>query len=341
MRYWLFDFELDKKLYEFWMNKWGGDIRIVETRRTGNRLHYWINGAWKVLKQSNHGDIIFCWLDIQAIICFVLCKITFRKRYIIAQNIMLKMNKSVKGRLYAMFYKWALSADDFYGTVQSAEYGRFINESLNINKNYELVHDPFLEKYYIQCPKTRQIRNSVFMGGTSSRDWRFAFEIARQMPKITFNFVMTKKMYTKYQACFLNNTNVLCDIPKEEYNRLLCDSTIVIMPTSTEAPAGLMLIFVAAANNKLCITNNTATLCEYINNERGCSIPKKVDLWVNMIDYYLHHAKDAEVRANNLRKFVETECSAEKYVLAMKRICNKIECLSSEHSFNTVLKGKK
>lgn len=326
MNYWLFDFKLDDDLHDFWMKKLGrDDFTLIGTERTKNRFGYWIKGAKHILDISKQEDIIFCWFDFQAVVCFVLSKILLRKRYIVAQNVMLKFNKTLKGRIYALLYKWALSSEHFYATVQSREYGELINNNLKININFELIHDPNLEKYYIKNREDiKAISNSVFMGGTSSRDWKFAFEIAKRMPDVKFNFVMTKKMYIKYYDYIIDNTKVFYDIPKEQFNSLAYVSSIIIMPTNTDAPAGLMLMYLAAANNKLYITNYSATSSEYINNDRGCIIPKDIDLWIREIRYYLDYPNEAEKKAENLREFIESECTPEQFVAGMNRICYKI-----------------
>lgn len=329
MKYWLFDFRITESWNELWQSKWGGggqDLRLIGLDRSKRRMINWIKGSWMALSVSKKNDIIFSWFDFQAVICFVLSKLTLRKRQIVAINVMCKFNNSIKGKMYKLLYKWALSSNNFYATVTSKEYGNYLNKMLGVNREYELIHDANLDKYPVKNKdQITLIPNSVFMGGTSSRDWDFAFDLAAKLPEVTFNYVMTSSMYDKYKNRILKNTNVLHSIPLEEFNSLAFASSIIIMPANTEAPAGLMLMFLAAANNKFYITNYTATSCEYITDERGCILPKDVDIWAERIRYFLAHPEEATDKANNLRIYIEEECSLDKFVDGMKRVCQKIE----------------
>lgn len=327
MKYWLFDFEITEKWKQLWMDLWGAsDLHLIGLARSKKRIINLIRGALFALHKSKKDDIIFCWFDFQAILCFFFGKLTFRRRKIVALNIMCKFNNSLKGKIYAKLYKLALSSKNFYGTVTSKEYGKYINLKLKVKRDFVVIHDANESKYLLK-PEDRipSIPKSIFMGGTSSRDWDFAFDLAKAMPDITFNFVMTDIMYKRYEGRILKNTKVESSIPLKEFNAIACASSIIIMPTTTEAPAGLMLLYLAAANYKFYITNYTATSCEYINNDRGCILPKRLDVWVESIRYFLGNSEEAQRRAHNLHNFIEQECSLEKYVNGMKIICDKIE----------------
>ena len=57
----------------------------------------------------------------------------------------------------------------------------------------------------------------------------------------------------------------------------MCQSSLVVMPLDTEAPAGLIAFFQAAANGRMSITSDTVTTREY----RICA---------QMLDYYRKHS---------------------------------------------------
>ena len=328
MKYWLFDFNVTEEWNKMWQDLWkSNDLKLIGLAR--DKKHPIINlikGAWMALHESKKDDIIFCWFDFQAVMCFLLSKLTFRSRRIVALNVMCKFNNSLKGKLYAWLYKWALSSDNFYATVTSKEYGSYLNNMLGIHREYELIHDANESKYSIKNKENIvMIQNSVFMGGWSSRDWDFAFDLAKLMPDVTFNFVMPASKYKKYEDKILTNINIRVSIPLDEYNALAQASSIVMMISTTEAPAGLMLLFLAAANCKFYMTNYTATSCEYITDDRGCILPKRLDLWVEKIRYFLRNSKEANEKAQKLHDYIESECSLQKYVEGMKRLCSKIE----------------
>ena len=328
--FWLFDFKVTEKWNDMWQSLWKQDnLQPLGLPRSKKKLFLnLIKGSKMALRVSKKDDIIFSWFDFQAVICFIIGKLTFRRRQIVALNVMCKFNNSFKGKLYALLYKWALSSNNFYATVTSKEYGNYLNKMLGINRSYIVIHDANEDKYPLKNKdEITPISNSVFMGGTSSRDWDFAFALAKAMPEVTFNFVMTESMYNKYKGMCLPNTNVKYAIPLNEFNELAVASTIIMMISTTEAPAGLMLLFLAAANNKFYITNYTATSCEYITNERGCILPKIIEEWKKAISYYLSHPNEANSKAKLLNAYIAENCSLEKYVEGMKLVC---DCINSK-----------
>ena len=84
-------------------------------------------------------------------------------------------------------------------------------------------------------------------------------------------------------------------------------------PLDTEAPAGLTVYFQAAANNKMIITSDTVTTEGYLSDGCGALCKNTVEDWVDKIQYYLLHTNDADVCAAKFKKFLESECSEEKY----------------------------
>ncbi len=330
--FWLFDFNVTEKWNDMWQSLWKQDgLELIGLPRSKKRP-FWnlIKASNMALRVSKKDDIIFSWFDFQAVVCFVIGKLTFRRRQIVALNVMCKFNNSFKGKIYARLYKWALSSDNFYATVTSREYGKYLNKLLGIHREYVVIHDANEAKYLLKdSDKPQPIPNSVFMGGTSSRDWDFAFEVARALPDVTFNFVMTEDMYSKFKDRCLHNTNVKYAVSLTEFNELAVASTIIMMISTTEAPAGLMLLFLAAANNKFYMTNYTATSCEYITHERGCILPKEIHSWVKAIRYYLNHSDEAETKAALLKKYIAENCTLEQYVKGMKTVCQIIESKSN------------
>lgn len=334
MKYWLFDSEISDTWKDFWLEKWGqdcDDIIIVKGDCPGGSLMGWIKGAHDILHRSKKGDIIFCWFDFQGICCFLLSKLTFRRRHIVSLNVMLKLHRSFKGIIYAFLYKIAFSSRDFYASVTSAEYGNYLNKVFHINRKFPVIHDcwshkSYKNRYQIKDTDLPSVEsNSVFMGGQSSRDWDFAFEVAEAMPDVRFNFVMPDGLYEKYRNRLQSNINLRHGISSKEFYELMYVSSIVMMPIATEAPAGLIVMFYAAVDGKLYITNRTATSCEYITEERGCILPLDIKIWAREIRYYLSHMEEATEKAHRLRLWLETECSGEKYVEGMKKICTEIE----------------
>lgn len=70
------------------------------------------------------------------------------------------------------------------------------------------------------------------------------------MPDVTFNCVMTRDNVEKYKEKFTNNIVVKYDVSEIEFLEFMCQSQLVVMPLDTEAPAGLIAFYQAAANKK-------------------------------------------------------------------------------------------
>ena len=133
------------------------------------------------------------------------------------------------------------------------------------------------------------------------------------MPEVTFNCVMPKDKWEQRKDSFCDNMVVKSDIPEREFLEFMCQSQLVVMPLDTEAPAGLIAFYQAAANGKMAVTSDTVTTQEYFAEGRGALCGRNVDDWKKKIQYYLQHPSDADVCAVKFKKYLENECSEEKY----------------------------
>lgn len=133
------------------------------------------------------------------------------------------------------------------------------------------------------------------------------------MPEVIFNCVMPKDKYEQYKENFGKNMVVKSDIPEREFLEFMCQSQLVVTPLDTEAPAGLIAFYQAAANGKMVITSDTVTTQEYFAEGRGALCEKNIEDWKNKIQYYLQHREEADTSAAKFKSFLESECSEEKY----------------------------
>ena len=153
-----------------------------------------ISCCWKCSRKVKDGDVIVCWLDFMAILCWWFCR--NKKVKIIAVNILLKDSKGIAGYLKRLLYRAPLRDDSLVATVTSKGYGEFLNEYLGIQKEYVLLNDAY-SRYKDKPVENVTVEKSVFCGGRNGRDWNKAFEIAQAMPDTAFNYVMSKKDYDK------------------------------------------------------------------------------------------------------------------------------------------------
>lgn len=319
MVYMLFDNPADKQNMTF-LNGYETDkIRQIYPRQKCNSTKEMLAACKDMIKQSADGDTIICWYDFMAVLCWWLCKVQFKKRKIIALNILLKDKNTAKNKLAKMLYKPMLKSKDVRATVTSRKYGEHLNEILGIQKKYVLLHDIYHGGYSIDY-KGNVIPNTVFCGGRNGRDWDFLIEIAKVMPEVTFNCVMPKDKWGQYRDNFSDNMVVKSDIPEKEFLEFLCQSQMVVMPLNTEAPAGLIAFYQATANGKMSITSDTVTTQEYFAEGRGALCGENVDDWKDKIQYYLQHPDDADACAVKFKNYLESDCSEEKYAKTLMQM---------------------
>lgn len=271
------------------------------------------------IKHVKAGDIIVCWYDFMGVMCWWLGKLANKKIKVVAINILLKDKNTAKNKVAKYLYKRALSSNSFLATVTTIEYGRYINEILKTKVDFTVLHDVYHQKYTLDKPvKTK--KNTVFCGGRNGRDWGLLFEIAKNLPKVTFNCVMPGALKERFSSVIGDNVCVKTDIPQSAFVEFLCQSQIIAMPLDTEAPAGLTVYFQAAANNKMIITSDTVTTEGYLSGGCGVLCKNTVEDWVDKIQYYLHHTNEANICAEKFRNFLESECSEERYTKTLWRM---------------------
>ena len=134
---------------------------------------------------------------------------------------------------------------------------------------------------------------------------------------------MPREQFEQYKSKFRKNTNVKTEISESKFLTLMCQSSLVLMPLNTEAPAGLIVMFQAAANGKLIIASDTVTTREYFADNRGVLCKKSIDEWNIQIRFWLEHTAQAQERAKKFRQFLEKECSEKKYAELLNQLVKK------------------
>ena len=320
----LFDNPQDKNSLSFISKIIYKEIREVYSPKENKLVLGWIKGCISVLRQSYRNDTIVCWYDFQAVLCYWLAKLSFRQRKIVCINLLLKDKASVKNKAVAWLYKKALKSKHFVASITSVEYGKHLKNRLGIDKDLFLLHDVFHEDYKVNasldvCP------NTVFCGGRNGRDWKFMIEVAKAMPHVQFHLVMPKVTYDEYQHELPSNVVARYNISMEDFMKEICSCEIVALPLDTEAPAGLIVLFQAAANMKYIITTDTMTTREYLSDGRGCLLPNDVEVWKKAINEKLGNVKSNIIASEKLLNFLESECSERKFVEGVETMINKLE----------------
>ena len=313
MVYLLFDNPGDKGKVSFISQMIHGEVNEIYSPKSKRLIVGWLKGCKYALEVSHSYDTIVCWYDFQAILCYWLCRFTFKRRKIVCVNLLLKDKDSVKNKIVTWLYRKALNSKRVIASVTSTEYGTHLKERLGINKKLFLLHDVFHESYLYKR-EFHVIPNSVFCGGRNGRDWKFMIEVAKVMPHVRFHLVMPKIIYEEFQNELPDNVIAKYNLSMEDFMKDMYSCEIVALPLDTEAPAGLIVLFQAAANMKYIITTNTMTTREYLSDGRGCLLPNDVDVWKKVITERIGNEKGNKEASAKLLNFLQTECSEEKFV---------------------------
>lgn len=324
MIYLLFDNPGDKGKLSFISQLIHGEVNEIYSPKSKRLIFGWLKGCKNALVVSHSDDTSVCWYDFQAILCYWLCKITFKRRKIVCINLLLKDKVTVKNKIVAWLYKKALESRHFVASVTSKEYGEHIKKRLGIKKDFFLLHDVYHDSYcYNKYVEVKP--NTVFCGGRNGRDWHFMVEVAKAMPDVEFHLVMPEATYQELSNDLPINVVAKYNLSYNDFMMEMCASEIVALPLDTEAPAGLIVLFQAAANMKPIITTDTMTTREYLSDGRGCLLPNIVDDWKKVINEKLGNAKSNIIASEKLLDFLETECSERKFVEGVESMINKLE----------------
>lgn len=324
MVYFLFDNPGDKSRLSFISKIAKREKKEVYSPKCSRLIVGWLKGCLSVLKQSHRNDMIVCWYDFQGVLCYWLSRLTFKRRKIVCINLLLKDKESMKNKVVAWLYKKALNSKYFVASVTSVEYGNHLKKRLGVDKDLILLHDVFHEDYKVNG-SVKVHPNTVFCGGRNGRDWKFMIEVAKVMPHVLFHLVMPKVTYDEYQHELPNNVVAMYNISMEDFMKEMCSCEIVALPLDTEAPAGLIVLFQAAANMKYIITTDTMTTREYLSDGRGCLLPNDVEVWKKAINEKLGNVKSNIIASEKLLNFLESECSERKFVEGVETMINKLE----------------
>lgn len=278
----------------------------------------WLWGVVKVLMVSKKNDAIICWFDFQAIICYWISLFLFMKREIVCINIMLKDKETIKNRFVTFLYKKALQASNFKASVTSVAYAEALNKRLGISVKYDLIRDVYRDFYDVKYEGEIEKR-TIFCGGRNGRDWRFIIQLAREMRDFSFVFVVSCQDYLSMKD-LSSNVKVLVDVSYKEFMSEMCKAEVVCLPLNTDAPAGLIVLFQAAANEKNIITTKTLVTQEYVMEECGCLLPNDLDLWKKAIQYYCDNPEESQRKSKNLKRFLQNNCSESKFIFFVNKL---------------------
>lgn len=302
----------DNNAYDFIVP--GAGHRLIPVRPPRlfkGKKQQWLTGVLKVLFQSRKGDRILFLYDFQAVLAWWFCRFTGMKREFFCLNLLLDQSGSFRNRLVSKLYCKALQDKHFYATVTSVSYGQWLNAALGTDAKFELLRDVYHASYAVS---PGSCSSDVFCGGRNGRDWDFYFELASSMPDVSFVAVMPSDFRSRYEGRKPENMQLFFDMPEETFGATMAASSVVCLPLTKQAPAGLIVLFQAAGNRKPVIMSDTVTTQAYGSHGRGILLGKELTEWQRAIRDCLKSRDKAQEMALRLLAFCETECSEAQFV---------------------------
>ena len=315
MRLLLIDNDVDN--YDFLTT---GFDRVIYSPSRSSKVKGWLVGAFQAFRETTKHDIIVCWFDFQAILVYCFTRLFLSPRHIVCINVMLKDKTTTRNRLVSRLYAHALNDKYFAATVTSQAYGDWLNQKLNRRYKFFLLHDVYHTYYEIGLAIATE--PYIFCGGRNGRDWKLMYQIAKRMPDVQFKFVLPTDEEEKVHLQGLTNVTILSDTSPDEFLRVLSLSSAVCIPLDTIAPAGLIVLYQAAANLRPVLMSENVVTREYITPDRGYLLTSNPEQWCSVLRHILSSSKESQQKASNLRSFLRTNCSEEAFCLTIRQIMN-------------------
>jgi len=279
-------------------------------------LHFkFIIACFKAVLKSKKNDLIISWLDIMGVYVFLISKLLLRKRNILILNIMNPPGKNLYSRLRDKVYRYALKSDHCFATVNTHSLVKVYRDSFNLSNKIFYVLKDSVQFHEVIGTKTNNNGSYIFFGGSGGRDFELALSIAQNTPWAEFVFVIRKKHYI-YKPPLPQNVKIYYDIPSTEFNDLILNSNLVLLPIKYDTPAGIIVLITAAFMSKCVIASNTLTLKEYIRHEyNGILVQhQNFENWLNYIKIALKDDEFRERLGTQLHKDILSMTSHENYM---------------------------
>ncbi|MEO5892836.1 MAG: glycosyltransferase [Ferruginibacter sp.] len=278
----------------------------------------------RAIRKSTRQDIIVSGNFIVGAFAAFFCRIFFIKRTILALNMISHKKGLVNRVVRKIVYNTAFKYPEFYITVNSGELITSYAKEFNVNEShFSVLPDPIMN-YYEKAPFTKG-NGAVFCGGEAMRDWDTLFKAARMLPGVSFIAIARKKYFDKTLSA-PQNVTLHFDKAYDFFYDQLKESSIVAMPLTTTAPAGLIVMIRAAMLSKPIIITSTSSTRTYIDNKYNGILIDQGDeqTLANEIAYLLSDDRIREDLCNRMSETVK-KFSLENYSKIMESIILKVK----------------
>lgn len=298
--------------------------RLINSPASSRKPLVWLKGAWRAVNMTSADDLLLCYLDIQAVLCHWISRLTLRRRRIVAINILLKDKPTAKNRIVSQLYKSALSSPDFHATVTSPEYGDWLNNKFHRHFTYYHLPDLYVyDSIHASVDSSTPETPTIFCGGHNGRDWNKMIAIASAMPEAEFKLVLPSCTWESIHNRFPANVTAMHDIPYDRFISEMASSSLVCLPLGTEAPAGLIVMFQAAALGKPVVTSDTVTTRAYISPDMtDAALVGSPDpaVWAAAINDMLVKKTDNDTTPARLIDRLKKDCNRHAYTRHLENL---------------------
>jgi glycosyltransferase involved in cell wall biosynthesis len=275
--------------------------------------------AMRSLFHSKQNDIIISWNFIVGAFAGFFCKIFFLKRIILSVNMLNHEKGFFNTLIRKIVYNHAFMYSNFYTTVNSVELIDKYSSAFPINKAHFFVLPDCFRHEYENAPYTEG-NGKVFCGGEAMRDWKTLFKAANLLPGVKFVGIARKKIFDSKLKIPMN-VEMYYDTDKDFFYTQLKNSSVVAMPLSTKAPAGLIVMIRAALLSKPIIITKTSSTINYIDHMKNgvlVELGDETEL-ANRIEYLMSNNADRCKLAENMHEDIK-KFSPENYAKEMMKI---------------------
>lgn len=305
--------KLKTKVHLIGMRNYNAKDRIIKYRKILLWLKY-LSMSIDGIRFTSRNDLIICWNFVVGALTSFINKLFCLNRKIVSLNMILHKKGIFNTLIRKIIYEFALNSSNILCSVNDNELLSIYGRTLNINeKNFFILPDSVNSKY--KSLPFSEGNGYVFSGGEAARDWNSLIKAAYLLPKIPFFFIARKKYFPK-NITLPRNVNVLFDVSHKMFFQILEDSSLVVLPLKSHAPAGLIVLIRSALMTKPVIATSTPCIKNYIDD-------RKTGILCNMFDYrsltfqIKQLMEDINLRrklAENLKTYIIDNYSEDKYV---------------------------
>ena len=259
---------------------------VIDYNRSQKRLERivsvhkeYVKLAFKTVSVVDKGDLIVCWLDLIGLYTYIGLRLFGKRNKILVLNLMVNNDSSFISTVKRLVYKYFLRSTNSYFTLTSEHLKElYFDYFPNCNReNLFVLNDCFEDLAYLSKSDVQSLSdNSIFCGGRNSRDWNVAFEIARLNPAYNFIYVVPDKSVVPKHVS--KNVTVHENISKSKFNSLIANSALVILPLTTDAPAGLIVLYLSGLLKKALIISDSLSVRNYITHGKNGIIVKDTQI---------------------------------------------------------------